>query len=479
MTTVSDTFSICPVCLKRTKAAYIRKDNAIYLEKVCGEHGVYSCLISRNADDFIKWKADTICIKPKESLRQEANGCPHDCGPCVNHLQTACCVLIDVTSRCNQNCPLCFASAATEDKYEPTLRDIEVKYNELLRMSESRKFNIQLSGGEPTVRDDLPEIIDMAKTKGFEYVQLNTNGKRIGMEEGYAHSLKQAGVDAVFMQFDSMTDDIYETLRKERLLEIKKKAVENCRKARLPAALVPTIVRGVNDREIGGIIKYALENIDVVKGIHFQPVSFFGRYPSNFDESNRFTMFDTINEIQKQTDGLIKKEDLLPISTGHNLCCFYATYSRQEDGSYLCTSSNKLNSGDCCTENFSVADSCCSEDNTTADACCDEEPCCPENNLPDDQCCPPDIEIISKDRDYVLSKWKMAGEQSNDGFDEFLNRVRENSFTLTGMAFQDAMSLDTERVSRCRVQSLANDGGLIPFCMYNLTDSDGKYMYRD
>jgi len=317
-------------------------------------------------------------------------------------------------------------------------------YDDLIRMSEARKFNIQLSGGEPTVRSDLPEIIKMAKARGFEYVQLNTNGKRIGMEEGYADVLKQAGADAVFMQFDGMTDNVYEALRNEKLLGIKKKAVENCRKARLPVALVPTIVRGVNDREIGGLIRFMLENTDVVKGIHFQPVSFFGRYPGSFGEERRFTMFDTINEIESQTGGAISKKDLSPISTGHPLCCFYANFLKQEDGSILCTSAEGRNS-----------------------ICCAEV-----------KCCPSDIEIISKDRDYVLSKWKMAEPGKSDGFDEFLNNLRENSFTLTGMAFQDAMSLDTERLRRCRVQNLTEDGRLIPFCAYNLTNNSGEYLYR-
>jgi uncharacterized radical SAM superfamily Fe-S cluster-containing enzyme len=188
-----------------------------------------------------------------------------------------------------------------------------------------------------------------------------------------------------------------------------------------------------------------LENVDVAKGIHFQPVSFFGRYPAGWSEKQRFTMFDTINEIERQTGGVISKNDLLPISTGHVLCCFYATYLKQEDGSVLCTSAQGRQS-----------------------SCCGEE----------DPCCPPDIEIISKDRDYVLKKWKMAEAESRDGFDAFLNHVRENSFTLTGMAFQDAMSLDTERLRRCRVQVLAENGRLIPFCAYNLTDLSGNYLYR-
>ena len=277
MIVLSETFSVCPVCLGIVQAAYVKKDGGVYLEKECGEHGKFSCLISQGECDFENWETDTVNVKPKEVLTKATKGCPHDCGPCENHLQTACCVLIDLTERCNQNCPICFASASAEKKREPGLSEIEKKFDGLLRMSEVRKFNIQLSGGEPTVRDDLSDIVAMAKAKGFEYVQLNTNGKKIGMEENYALALKQAGVDAVFMQFDAMTDDVYKVMRNEELLDLKKKAVEHCRRARLPVALVPTLVRGLNDQEIGSIIRYMLENVDVVKGIHFQPMSFFGR----------------------------------------------------------------------------------------------------------------------------------------------------------------------------------------------------------
>lgn len=442
---LSETTSVCPVCLKQVGAAYVKRSNAVYLEKTCVEHGDFSCLVARDAADFAQWHTEVVNIPPKEALTETEKGCPHDCGPCAQHLQTACCVLIDITDRCNQACSICFASSSPEEKRDMPFAEIEAKYDELLRLSESRKFNIQLSGGEPTVREDLPQIVKMAKDKGFEYVQLNTNGKRLGMEEGYAEKLKTAGVDAVFLQFDGMSDEIYQQMRNEPLLEIKKKAIACCRKARLPVALVPTLVRGINDQDIGAMFNYMLENVDVIKGIHFQPVSFFGRYPDEMQEQNRFTMFDTINEIAAQTNGIIAKETLRPIATGHNLCCFYATYLKNKDGSIKCTSADKPAAG-----------------------CCGAE----------EACCPPDIEIITKDRDYVLTKWKMAENDSQDGFDRFLNEMRNNNFTLTGMAFQDAMSLDTERVKRCRVQVLSRDNRLIPFCSYNLTNFSGEYLYR-
>lgn len=447
MSPMAETYSVCPVCLKRIKAAYVKKEGGVYLEKECPEHGRFSCLASRAVADFESWQTESINIPPKAALRPADKGCPHDCGPCPEHLQTACCVLIDLTERCNQHCPVCFASASVDQKREPDLAEIERKYEELIRLSEERKFNIQLSGGEPTVRDDLPEIVKLAKAKGFEYVQLNTNGKRIGQEEGYAQVLKEAGVDAVFMQFDGLSEAVYRQLRNEDLLEIKKKAIENCRRARLPVALVPTIARGVNDQEIGGLIQFMLDNVDTVKGLHFQPLSFFGRYPKNYSEEQRFTMFDVIDEIQRQTGGAFSKADLKPISTGHALCCFYGNYARQADGSIICTSTRKKEPA----------------------GCCEAQPCCPPL-IP--------LEVIAKDRDFVLNKWKVADRASQDGFDAFLNHMRENSFTLTGMAFQDAMSLDAERLKRCRVQVLTEDRRLVPFCAYNLTDLSGNYLYR-
>lgn len=101
-----------------------------------------------------------------------------------------------------------------------------------------------------------------------------------------------SGTSVVFLQFDGTTDEIYEKLRNEPLLETKKKAVENCRKAGLAVTLVPTVVKGVNPDNIGAMTEYLLDNVDVVKGIYFQSVSYFGRTPE--DGEGRVTMFDAL-----------------------------------------------------------------------------------------------------------------------------------------------------------------------------------------
>ncbi len=105
-------------------------------------------------------------------------GCPFDCGICSNHLTGTLLANIDLTNRCNMACPICFADAGGR-VYEPTLDQVRAMM-QVLRSEEPVPCPaVQFSGGEPTVRDDLPEIVAMAKQMGFSQIQLATNGLRL------------------------------------------------------------------------------------------------------------------------------------------------------------------------------------------------------------------------------------------------------------------------------------------------------------
>lgn len=502
MNRLSEVQSICPECQKPIQAWYTERQGKVFLEKECPEHGEFRALVSNSETDYLDWiKNPVINIAPKGAMTKgsETDECPLHCGTCENHLQTACCVLIDITERCNQHCPYCFARAELDGEHagEPILQELEKKLDLLLEVGEEeRPFNIQLSGGEPTVREDLPEIISMAKEKGFEYVQINSNGRRLAREAGYARTLKRAGASVIFMQFDGTNDEIYKVMRGEPLFEEKKQAVENCRKAGLPVTLVPTIAKNVNLDNIGDMMQFLLDNISVVKGIHFQPVSFFGRHPDP-KHDNRVTMFDVMREIEKQCKGF-HYEDFAPIATGHTLCCFYSTYLKEKDGIRCMVSAADKEAGISCCDTQDASSCCCGQE-------------------------PDPLEVIKKDRDYVLNKWDLPEEDDSQGccchqaeepesccapqtkdcrcdapdapaetepccleseeqpgtetccsgqdeimdLDQFLKYYKQNTFTVTGMAFQDSTNLDAERLKRCRVQVLSPDDRLVPFCGYN------------
>jgi hypothetical protein len=180
---------------------------------------------------------------------------------------------------------------------------------------------IMFTGGEPTVRKDFPEICKMAKDNGFQEVIVATNGYGFQRKNGGAEWTKRCrdmGLDTLYFQFDGINDATYEKTRGIKgLMKYKMRVIENCRKAGFDSiVLVATIATGVTDIEIGNIIQFAINNIDIVRGITFQPVSLCGRISAEEMQELRITNADVIKEVDKQTGGKIGMENAwYPLST--------------------------------------------------------------------------------------------------------------------------------------------------------------------
>ena len=181
----------------------------------------------------------------------------------------------DVTNNCNLRCPICFANAETGGyHYDPTKGQIRDMLKNLLSNKHVPPNSLQFSGGEPTMREDLPDLIRMAKDVGFDHVEVNTNGVRISKDIDFLRKIYEAGASTFYLQFDGMKPGPYIAARGLDLLDTKKKAIENCRAVGIHSVvLVPTLVKGVNDDQVGDIIRFAAKNCDVVRGVNFQPVS--------------------------------------------------------------------------------------------------------------------------------------------------------------------------------------------------------------
>lgn len=206
----AQTRSLCPICLRPVEASYIREEETVFLCKTCPEHGSFRVPAWKNpgaAPDFNLWRRGArIPAYPDTPATRIRQGCPYDCGLCPEHAQHTCTGLIEITQRCSLKCPICYAHASDHAE-DPSVVDIARQLDTLEKAS--GPCNVQLSGGEPTEREDLPAIIRMAKSRAFPLVQVNTNGLRLGTEPGYAKKLKSAGLDSVYLQFDGMDDRIY------------------------------------------------------------------------------------------------------------------------------------------------------------------------------------------------------------------------------------------------------------------------------
>ena len=415
---IRETRSVCPVCLKNIPAFLNREQSGrILLEKTCPEHGEFRVPVWQGNMDFDRWLLGTEPLPPEAGL-----SCPGNCGICGEHEIGTCCALLEITGRCNLRCRYCFADGGREDP-DPPLEECRDAIREIVR--QCGQPLLQFSGGEPTLRDDLPELIRYAREAGCSYTQLNTNGIRLAEDPAYAKSLAEAGLDIVFLQFDGTREDIYETLRGAPLLETKLEAIRVCSELRLGVTLVPTVVRGVNDDNLGEIVALARDLAPGVRGIHFQPVSYFGRYPAAPTEQDRYTLDQLMTDISDQTE--IPITSFMPSRCDHPLCGFHASFLIDPDGGLKPLSSIT----------HSSRSRGCARDN----------------------------------REYVARHWRRAPEEPQPegnfsdemDFDTFLYRLRHHSLTLSAMAFQDAMNLNIERLHRCSLH-VYDRGTIKPFC---------------
>jgi uncharacterized radical SAM superfamily Fe-S cluster-containing enzyme len=306
------------------------------------------------------------------------------------------------------------------------------------------------------LRDDLPELIAYGRELGCRYIQINSNGLRLAHDERYVEALAKAGLSFVFMQFDGVGDDIYLALRGAPLYEQKRKAISMCDKYHIGVALVPTIVPGVNDNQVGEIIRFGASMSPAVRGVHFQPVSYLGKYPALPWDEHRLTLDGLLSLIEQ--DAGIGLSSLLPSRCDHPLCGFHGNFLVNGESLVPLSSADSVDPDIMTTAEQNreyigrkwtrqveqdsesspgIADCCCDEEAN----CCDDE-CCGE----DDRCCDDGFET----------------------FDAFLSNVRKHGFTISGMAFQDAMNLDIERLRRCSLR-VYDEGVLKPFCAAYLT----------
>lgn len=473
-----ETESICDKCLLENnevrviKMTVYEENGKAMLKKTCPVHGetvdVYwgdAKLLERA---FKYWYKSVGLDNPRTKT---VKGCPEDCGLCPFHKSHTALGLIDVTNRCNLRCPICFANAAHSGTvYEPTPEQI---YEILKNLRANRPVPapaVQFAGGEPTVSEHLPQYIKWAKELGFKHVEIATNAIRIANSLKYAKKLKEAGLSTLYMQFDGLTPEPYIAARGENLLPKKLQAIENARKAGLNSiVLVPTLVRGLNDNQVGDIVNFAVENRDVIRGVNFQPVSITGRINREERNNMRITIPDLIHLMDEQTEGRIKPHDWYPVPVVLPIGRVLGLLKGHPQLELSCHPA-------CGAATFIIMD----EDGK------DYEPITKYINVDN---LLKTLEGINNDLvnggriSRMKAKFRIAGSIRHfkkkgalkDLLNAFFNRADYDSLAefmqrvimVSAMHFQDPYNIDLERVQHCDINYGIPDGRIIPFCTMN------------
>ncbi len=477
------TRSVCPVCYRLLPAVVFERDGKVFIRKECPEHGITEDVYWGDSELYHikaeKW--DVLGRGVPYSHIDVKAPCPFTCGLCPIHLSHTALANLVVTNRCDLTCWYCFYYAeAAGYVYEPTLEQIDFMIEQYKKQGVT--MAVQITGGEPLIRDDLVEIVKLLKRKGVKHVQLNTQGIRFIKPDGaeLARRLREAGVNTVYLSFDGVTPKtnpknhweipfIFEAFRKARMNSV---------------VLVPTVIRNMNAHEVGDIIKFAAMNMDIVRGVNYQPISITGLAKRSEREALRITIPEVIKLIEEQTDGQISRYAWYPVPctltfsrfvealTGkkqfemsNHPACGMATYVyvERENGvpkrfipitdfvdieglfEYMNEKTEELKSG---KSKYLVG-----------------------------------TKLIFNLRKFIISEkvpkdlkiWNILYNILVRRNYDALGELHYKMLYLGMMHFMDLYNYDVARVMRCDIHYLSPDGRMIPFCAFNVLND----IYRD
>ncbi|MGA8400320.1 MAG: radical SAM protein [Stellaceae bacterium] len=306
------TTSLCEKCLSLVPAKIVQENDAIYYLKRCTEHGVQKTLVSSEA---AYWKRCRDFLKPGDvPLKFHTRidkGCPYDCGLCPDHEQHSCLALIEINEHCNLTCPTCFANSSPARHTQRSLAEIEAMLD-LLVESEGQPDLLQISGGEPTLHPQVLEIIRAARQRPIRHVMLNTNGIRIANDPDFVAALAETKrAFEVYLQFDALSAEALQTIRGADLRRVRERALAALDAAGISTTLVCVIRKGVNDREIGDVLRYAQQH-SCVRGVTFQPVQDAGRN-DGFDAARDRIVLSEIRRAIIEQWGVFGEDDMIPL----------------------------------------------------------------------------------------------------------------------------------------------------------------------
>ena len=307
--------TLCPECCAVILGRYFVEEGAVFIEKTCPEHGYFRDCIS--SDVLLYSKASWWTFEDAPGQRhpaRKAGRCPAECGLCGQHTSASCLAQIDLTNRCNMRCPICFANSGVNGYvYEPTYEQVVEQLRALREMDPTPATAVQFTGGEPTIHPDFLRIVSTADKMSFSHIQVATNGLKF-TDIDFTRAAADAGVHVLYLQFDGVGEEPHRQTRNyPGIWEKKLACIENCRKIGLKVCLVPTVLKGVNDEQVGEIFRFAIANIDVVSGISYQPVSFSGRAEPAEVAACRYTLGDLAHDIADAA-GAEPLRDMYPLS---------------------------------------------------------------------------------------------------------------------------------------------------------------------
>src|SRR5215211_4064947 len=317
------TDSLCPTCVREArqsildgkqdvsillnekvgeiKATITEKDGQIVMVKDCPVHGHFEDVMAMDPA-FFKHLEEVF---PGRDIRAHNDEKLHNHGSSTVKYGRGSVLTVDLTNRCNMMCDPCFMDANQVGfVHELSWEDIKTLLDNAISIKPKRQMSVQFSGGEPTLSPYFLDAVRYAKKVGYNSVQCATNGIEFAKSKEFCRQAADAGLRYAYLQFDGIGNAANAHRRVGNLFDVKLRAIENLVEAGVDIVPVTTIVNGINNEQVGRIIKFALDNPKIVSLCSFQPVSFTGRDEAITDErrqAQRYTLSHLAHDVRQQT----------------------------------------------------------------------------------------------------------------------------------------------------------------------------------
>ncbi|GAB0108143.1 radical SAM protein [Nocardia sp. JMUB6875] len=339
--------AFCPHChdeaperslheVQRLSGWLAERDGRVYLERGCRRHGMVRTLYDEDPEILAyleEWTAPTKAHIPDLTGNFEPVPAAYLRGLPEMQTQHTCILLADIADICNLRCPTCFADSAPDLRGVVAVEEVLANVDQRLARENGRLDVLMLSGGEPTLHPELERLLDELTARPITRILVNTNGIRIARDDALLELLTRHRERVeVYLQFDGLSEGASRHHRGGDLRRLKADALRRLSTAEIFTTLVMTTALGVNDGEIGEVLRVALDT-PFVGGVSIQPQFGSGR-SGLIDPMNRLTHTGVLRRLGPQTDGLVTWRDLTALPCSHPHCCSVGYLLRDDAGQW-------------------------------------------------------------------------------------------------------------------------------------------------
>src|SRR5882672_4741807 len=331
-----ETDSLCPVCTREArqeildgkkdvsillsekvgeiKATILERDGKILMVKDCPIHGHFEDVMAIDTA-FFKHLEEVF---PGRDIRAHNDEKLHNHGSATIQHGRGSVLTVDLTNRCNMMCDPCFMDANQVGfVHELPWQDIQMVLDNAISIKPRRQMSVQFSGGEPTISPYFLDAVRYSRKVGYNSVQAATNGIEFAKNPEFAKQAAEAGLRYAYLQFDGIGNEANSHRAVGNLFDVKLRAIENLYSAGVDIVPVVTIINGVNNEQVGSVVRFALDNPKKIPFLSFQPVSFTGRDEAVTPErraAQRYTLANLAHDVKNQTGLGEPVRDWFPIS---------------------------------------------------------------------------------------------------------------------------------------------------------------------